>query len=138
MPQRAPDHILLIEDDATLSLWIEEVLRDAGTTKVTHCISTQEAMVALKDGEFDCIILDVHLADRDDGWAIAELIQSVTLKRPQIIFSTGSPDDIPDHIAKLGTLLEKPYTEEALVSNTRIGGKSRNVGLLKGLVSVRA
>ena len=64
-------------------------------------------------------MLDVHLADRDDGWAIAELVRSLGLSSPRIIFSTGMPDDIPADVAELGCILEKPYDAAILIDLLR-------------------
>ena len=61
------------------------------------------------------VILDVHLGDRDDGWAIAELLSLLGTKLPRIIFSTGSPQDIPRSIAAMGPVFEKPYDADQLV-----------------------
>ncbi|MGB7409479.1 MAG: response regulator [Pontixanthobacter sp.] len=134
MAQRAPKRVLLIEDDAVLSLWIEDILRETGTTRITHCVSTSDAMKALRRKLPELIILDVHLADRDDGWAIAELAAMIGPKPPRIVFSTGSPQDIPEDIAKLGTVLEKPYDRDVFVAATRIGRK----GLLDNFAAARA
>jgi len=60
-------------------------------------------------------VLDVHLADRDDGWALAELVEQLGPPHPRIIFSTGSPDEIPPDIAEMGPVFEKPYDPAELV-----------------------
>lgn len=137
MPQRAPDDVLLIEDDAILSLWIEEALIETGSASVRHCTSTEMAMAALRSQTPDLIILDVHLADRDDGWAIAELVDMLGTIKPRIVFSTGSPEEIPETIARMGTVLEKPYSRDEFVAATRIG-RQRGGGLLKGLGKSRS
>lgn len=102
-------HILVVEDDAVLALAIEATLTDAGAAHVELCHTTETALAALRRTQPDAIVLDVHLADRDDGWAIAELVDSLGARRPRIIFSTGDPDRIPPEIAELGQVLTKPY-----------------------------
>ena len=62
------------------------------------------------------MILDVHLADRQDGWAIAELLTQLGPKPPRIVFSTGNPGAIPPEIAALGLMMEKPYAPDTLVA----------------------
>ena len=94
---------------------IEETLRDAGVAEVELCPTTDCALAALRRKQPDVIVLDVHLADRDDGWAIAELVQALGPDSPRIIFSTGQPADIPEEIAALGCVLEKPYSPHVLV-----------------------
>lgn len=111
--------VLVVEDDAILAMAAEEILREGGVEQVDLCTTTESALAVLREAMPEAIILDVHLADRDDGWAIAELVQALGENRPKIIFATGSPQDIPAQIAELGLVLEKPYTPEALVAALR-------------------
>jgi len=101
--------ILVVEDDTVLALSIEAALLDAGARKVVLCPSIVSAMEALGAAKPDGIVLDVHLADRDDGWALAELVEQLGPPFPRIVFSTGSPDEIPPAIAEMGPVFEKPY-----------------------------
>ena len=114
-----PKHVLLVEDDAILAMSITHTLTDAGVAEVQHCVSTQEALVALREATPDVVIVDVHLSDRDDGWAVAELVSEMVPNPPRIIFSTGSPDDIPERIAQMGPVLEKPYDGNDLLDIIR-------------------
>ncbi|MCP9221610.1 response regulator [Erythrobacter sp. LQ02-29] len=119
--------VLLVEDDAVLALATEDSLREAGASEVTTVATTAAALDQLRDSKFDLLILDVHLADRDDGWAIAELVAQIGPQPPRIIFSTGAPDSIPEEIAELGPVLEKPYDFSELVAHARA---PRRKGLL--------
>ena len=116
---RLPRHVLVVEDDAIIGLTIEQTLTDAGVIEVEICPTTDEALAALRRKQPEVIILDVHLADRDDGWAIAELVRTLGPDSPRIVFSTGMPEDIPEEIASMGTVLEKPYELEVLVQLLR-------------------
>lgn len=108
--------ILVVEDDGLIAMAIEQALLDAGASAVRICSSTDEALAALRDDKPDGLVLDVHLADRDDGWALAELVNSVGPNPPRIVFSTGAPQDIPPEIAELGPVLEKPYDPAELIA----------------------
>ncbi len=119
-----PARILVVEDDAVLAMMIEDTLKDAGAQQVTLCGSTQQALESLRAERPDAIVLDVHLADRDDGWAIAELVGQVGPKPPRIVFSTGAPQDIPDEIAQMGAVLTKPYAPEDLVNAVKTPRRS--------------
>lgn len=114
-----PQRVLVVEDDAVLGLSIEQALEDAGVTDIRICSTTESALAALREKSPDAIVLDVHLADRDDGWAIAELVQALGPNAPRIIFSTGMPQDIPDDIAAHGCVLVKPYEAQMLVDLLR-------------------
>lgn len=117
--------VLVVEDDAILALAIEVALLDAGASQVVVCPSIASAMEALEAGAPDGIVLDVHLTDRDDGWALAELVGMLGPKKPRIVFSTASPDDIPPEVAEMGPVFEKPYDParlaEALASDAGSG-----------------
>lgn len=123
--------VLVVEDDAILALALETALLDGGARAVIICASTAAAMSELEKGRPDAIILDVHLTDRDDGWALAELVELLGPKRPHIVFSTGSPQDIPAKIAAMGMVFEKPYDPARLV--TALQGK-RRPGLFARLI----
>lgn len=111
--------ILVVEDDGLLAMAIEQALLDAGAGEVILCNSTEAALVSLREKQPDAIVLDVHLADRNDGWAIAELVDDIGPNRPRIVFSTGAPQDIPAKIAELGPILEKPYDPADLIEAIR-------------------
>lgn len=111
--------VLVVEDDPVLGMATEDALREGGVEHVDICPTTDGALEVLRADMPDAVILDVHLSDRDDGWAIAELIESLGEKGPRIVFATGSPEDIPAHIAELGSILTKPYAPEALIAALR-------------------
>ncbi len=108
--------VLLVEDDAILSLMIEQALLDAKASDVIVVASASDALEVLRNQRPDAVVLDVHLADSDDGWAVAELVKASGPRPPQIVFSTGSPQDIPDEIARMGAILTKPYDPQDLVA----------------------
>lgn len=125
-PQGALGRVLVVEDDPILALAIEDALVNLGNAHdVVICPSTAATMAALEEKRPDAIVLDVHLSDRDDGWAVAELVELLGPKRPRIVFSTGSPEDIPPGIAEMGPVFEKPYDParlvEVLASNRKAG-----------------
>lgn len=122
---------MLVEDDALIAVALEGSLLDAGAKSVTICSTSAEALAALRDHKPDALVLDVHLADRDDGWAIAELVNSVGPKPPRIVFSTGAPQDIPAEIADLGPVLAKPYDHGELVAALRRPPRAGLIARLK-------
>lgn len=107
--------VLVVEDDPVLAMATEDTLLECGVAEVVVCPTTEAALEALRTDRPDALVLDVHLADRDDGWAVAELVKTLGENSPRIVFATGAPQDIPPHIAELGAVLSKPYTTEALV-----------------------
>jgi DNA-binding response OmpR family regulator len=115
--------VLVVEDDPVLALALEDALLAAGAGEVAICPSMESTMAELEKGPADALVIDVHLADRDDGWAVAELVDMLGTRRPRIVFSTGAPQDIPEGIADMGAVFEKPYDPAALV--TALVGEER-------------
>lgn len=128
-------HVLLVEDDTMIAFALEGSLLDAGAKSVTICSTSAEALAALRDHKPDALVLDVHLADRDDGWAIAELVNSVGPKPPRIVFSTGAPQDIPTEIADLGPVLEKPYDHGELIAALRRPPRAGLIARIKDVLT---
>ncbi|HEU4821526.1 MAG TPA: response regulator [Qipengyuania sp.] len=127
--------VLVVEDDPVLGMATEDTLRDAGVGHVDICPTTEGAMEILRTSRPDAIILDVHLADRNDGWAIAELVETLGENSPRIVFSTGAPQDIPPEIAELGSVLAKPYAPETLLAALREPGRRGLLSRLRGALS---
>jgi CheY-like chemotaxis protein len=124
--------VLVVEDDPIVALAMETALLDAGAAEVVLCPSIACTMEELERGPPAAIVLDVHLADRSDGWALAELADLLGPKPPYIVFATGAPQDIPPEVAELGPVFEKPYDPvqlaEVLVSGVKRGLFARLLG----------
>ena len=129
--------VLLVEDDPVLALALEYALHDGGASEVRTCSTMRETMAELDSGKFDIMILDVHLSDRDDGWALAELVTVIGPKPPRFVFATGSPEDIPAEIAELGLVFEKPYDPDRLVQVLASGSKKGLFGRLRAAIASR-
>lgn len=134
MPALQLKRVLVVEDDPVLGMATEDTLREGGVEHVDICPTTEGAMDVLRNALPDAIILDVHLSDRDDGWAIAELVESLGETSPRIVFSTGAPQDIPPHIAELGSVLTKPYAPEELIAALREPGRRGLLSRLRGVI----
>lgn len=106
---------MVVEDDPIIAMAIADTLSDGGADPVETFATTEDARNALERLRPAVVVLDVHLADRHDGWAFAELLLVMGPPRPQVIFATGSPQDIPPEIAALGTVLAKPFSPEDLL-----------------------
>ena len=124
--------VLVVEDDPILAMSTQDTLREAGVKHIDVCPTTEGALELLRSERYDALILDVHLADRDDGWAIAELVETLGETSPRIVFSTGAPQDIPPQIAELGSVLAKPYAPGDLLDALREPGRRGILSRLKG------
>lgn len=98
---------------------LADSLLAAGAVEVRTCPTIAQATRELADFRPGTIVLDVNLADRADGWGLAELALQLGPKPPGIVFSTGAPESIPESVASLGTVLCKPYAAAELVQAVR-------------------
>jgi len=121
-----------VEDDAIIGLALEDALAGAGVRNVEISTTTEQALDALRRERPEAIVLDVHLADRDDGWAIAELVKTLGPDSPRIVFSTGAPQEIPDEVAEMGCVLAKPYDIETLIDLLREPKRRGIISRLRG------
>ena len=78
--------ILLAEDDANLSMVLEDYLKLLGY-KVVLCGNGEEGLAAFKKQHFDLCIFDVMMP-RKDGFALAEDVRELNREIP-IIFLTA-------------------------------------------------
>lgn len=115
--------ILVVEDDPIIALALEAALSDVGAGEVVVCPSISCTMDALEQGPAAAIVLDIHLADRRDGWALAELAELLGPKPPYIVFATGAPQEIPPEVAEMGPIFEKPYDPAQLAQVLASGAK---------------
>jgi DNA-binding response OmpR family regulator len=128
-------HVLIVEDEALLAGAIEEALLEAGASSIEICSTTEAALAALSHRPPEVLILDVNLADRNDGWAVAELVVELSPRHPRIVFSTGSPERIPPEIAELGRVLAKPYAPSELIEALKAMSGPGLLERLRGAIS---
>ena len=102
--------ILIVEDEAIVALFIEDLLEELGH-KVAGTISRlDEAMERAKQRDFDLAILDVHLHG-EDVFPFADLL--VQQKTP-FVFATGYGErGIPERLRGAPTL-QKPFRPDEL------------------------
>jgi DNA-binding response OmpR family regulator len=111
--------VLIVEDEVLQSDLLANALLDAGAIEVRRCETAGEALAQFRDFIPTILILDIRLADRNEGWLIAELAQQILPRMPLIVFATGSPERIPAHIAALGVVAAKPYDVAELIERLR-------------------
>ncbi|WP_372732076.1 response regulator [Novosphingobium sp.] len=134
-PRRALGRALVVEDDGLIALDIAEALTDAGADPVITCASIAQALEHLGRAVPSVLVLDVHLADRDDGWALAELAIQLGEVRPLVVFTTGTPESIPPSAAILGHVLAKPFRTEDLIALVYRHKPAGLLGRIRGALS---
>jgi CheY-like chemotaxis protein len=128
---------LVVEDEAIVALAMADSLAEAGADEIATCHTTAQALIEMQRLRPAILVLDVHLADRDDGWALAELAMAISPSPPLIVFSTATPERIPAHIAELGHVLAKPFPPDALARLVQRHGRPGGLlGRLRSALSL--
>ncbi|WP_275786377.1 PAS domain S-box protein [Pararhizobium gei] len=116
----ADEHILLVEDDDRVRLFVRQALNELGY----HVVSANggpEALRILKEGKpFDLLLTDIVMPDMNGR----KLADAALLLQPglRVIFATGYTNNAVVHngILDPGTnFLQKPFTLEQLASKVR-------------------
>ena len=102
--------VLVVEDEALVSMLLEDALAEIGCQTVSIIANLSEAMDQAASLAFDAVVLDVNL-NGEQTFPMAELLAG---KRIPFIFSTGyGAAGIPDHLNNV-PVLQKPFQEREL------------------------
>src|SRR5687767_5554252 len=87
-----PLRLLLVDDDQVDRLAVKRLIRQAGIEATfEECADPASALAAVRDGTFDCILLDYHLPGTDGLELLRDLRNSgVTLP---VVALTGLGDE---------------------------------------------
>lgn len=116
MPSQPPQkkRVLVVEDDPLLAMSLVSAFRDAGAGHVSSSSRAATALDEMCGTVPDLLVLDVALDDSELGYGLAEIAHQLFHPPPAVVFSTGDPDRIPAHVARLGTIFAKPYDPDQL------------------------
>ena len=109
--------ILIVEDEPTVLMFLEEALAEGGYT-VVSARNGGEALNILGDGlsEFAALVADIRIGDGLDGWEIARCAREIIPDLP-IVYITGdsalawSAEGVANSL-----LLQKPFSRPQLES----------------------
>jgi CheY-like chemotaxis protein len=102
--------VLVVEDEAIVSMMIEDYLEDFGCNVVGTAARINEAMDMARTLDLDVAVLDVNLAGTL-SYPVADILRSRGIP---FLFSTGyGAAGLPEHL-KDALVLSKPYAPEAL------------------------
>jgi len=135
-PARGTETVLVVEDETALRKLVVKVLTNNGYT-VLHAGNGIEALrlVTTYPAQIDLLLTDVVMPELSGPQLVAEMVQL----RPDIkvLYMSGYTEDtsaIWSDVSKTGaTLIEKPFTPEALLRRSRevLRGESPNPGSVR-------
>jgi len=102
--------VLVVEDEALISMFIEDSLADIGCETVAIASNLTDAKVKVAEVDYDIVVLDVNLG----GKQTFELAESLAERQLPFIFSTGyGHAGVPPHLHHV-PILQKPFQEGQL------------------------
>jgi two-component system nitrogen regulation response regulator NtrX len=104
------NHILIIDDEPEIRRALEGILREEGHNAVSAATAA-EALVLLRDVDYDVVLLDIWLPDRDGLDLLAEIRTLNAGEPPEVIMISGHGTiEAAVRATKLGAFdfLEKP------------------------------
>jgi CheY-like chemotaxis protein len=116
--------LLLVEDEAIVGMFMEEVLEELGFEPTHPIASLAEAMMAAERERYDGAVLDMNLRG-ESVYPLAELLQTQNVP---FVFVTGyGRNGIDERFADV-PIVQKPVTAEALaqVLFTKFGQRAPN------------
>jgi two-component system, OmpR family, copper resistance phosphate regulon response regulator CusR len=112
--------ILIVEDEPRISSFIEKGLAANGfTTSVVQ--SGNEGLILADSGEFDLLILDIGLPDRD-GFDVLRELRTRNKTLPVVILTArdGVPDKVEGLEGGADDYVTKPFSFEELLARVRV------------------
>jgi light-regulated signal transduction histidine kinase (bacteriophytochrome) len=112
-PVRAPERMLVLEDNMIIALDLEDMLARIGVKHVIVASSVAQAFEALNDEKPPFAILDVNLG-QETSFPVAEALQDAGVP---FAFGTGFGDSaaFPDRFRNT-PVLQKPYSAESVAA----------------------
>lgn len=109
--------ILVIEDDDTIQLIVEEALTEGGF-QIATVKTGEEAVTLLKGGltPYRALVTDVNLLGRLDGWEVARAAREIDPHFPVVYMTGGAADKWPVLGVPNSILLQKPFAPAQVVA----------------------
>jgi CheY-like chemotaxis protein len=102
--------VLILEDEAMLSMQMDDIVRDLGVETVHVASKAKAAKEVVATAKLDCAVLDVRVRDGD----CAEVADMLMLRGVPFVFSTGMGiDSLPERHRHL-PLIKKPFSDDEL------------------------
>lgn len=108
------NHVLIVDDEPEIRRALEGILKEEGHAAVSVA-TAGEALTLLHDADYDVVLLDIWLPDRDGLELLAEIRSLSSEKAPEVVMISGHGTiEAAVRATKLGAFdfLEKPLGVE--------------------------
>lgn len=99
--------VMIVEDEALLSLDLEQTLVDAGLEVVGIAATEKQALSLAEARQPDLALVDIQLSDGPSGIRIAR--QLAVQGRTSVVFMTANTAMLPEDFAGAIGVIAKPY-----------------------------
>jgi CheY-like chemotaxis protein len=106
--------ILIVEDEALLSMDLEQILLEAGTQVVGIAATAQQALQMAKAHRPNLAFVDVQLSDGATGPLIARELAAAG--ETAVVFMTANAAMLPEDLAGAIGVISKPYVSKGVIS----------------------
>jgi two-component system, NtrC family, nitrogen regulation response regulator NtrX len=106
------NHVLIVDDEAEIRESLEDILREEGYI-VTSSATATEALELVRDANYDVVLLDIWLPDRDGLETLGEIRAMEPGNMPEVVIISGHGTiEAAVRATKLGAydFLEKPLS----------------------------
>jgi two-component system, NtrC family, nitrogen regulation response regulator NtrX len=108
------NHVLIVDDEAEIRESLEGILREEGYLVTTSATAT-EGLELVRDADYDVVLLDIWLPDRDGLETLGEIRRLENTSIPEVVIISGHGTiEAAVRATKLGAydFLEKPLSLE--------------------------
>jgi two-component system nitrogen regulation response regulator NtrX len=106
------NHVLIVDDEAEIREALEGILREEGYLVTTSATAT-EALELVRDADYDVVLLDIWLPDKDGLETLGEIRRGESANAPEVVIISGHGTiESAVRATKLGAydFLEKPLS----------------------------
>ena len=109
--------ILIVEDESTILLLVESVLKHAGYDTLTASTLAEAQAILHSDQPLELVFTDIQLGDEAEaGIQVGQIVRQTREGTP-VIYASGRAltDGMQSLLVEPSTFLPKPYTDEKIV-----------------------
>lgn len=102
--------ILIVEDEAIIAAFVEDMLEELGATVVGPAFSVAQALKLAESATLDAALLDVNVR----GESIVPVRDILRGRRVPLVFATGYGAERSREVTEGAAVVDKPYSKDRI------------------------
>src|SRR5215831_3045401 len=102
--------VLVVDDEPMIRMLLEDMLGELGYIIAAQAARIDQALEAVKTGEFDLAILDINLS----GESISPVAEALVARGTPFVLATGYAEDQLPELHRHHPTLKKPFQIDSL------------------------